>query len=65
MKAFWNNINKFPRFLIGVLIGFFLTTFYPVFKSLNNKKQLVLVSVLILTILYCTYIVLRLMLDIN
>lgn len=65
MQTFWNNILKFPRFLLGVFIGFFLTTFQPVFKSLNNRKQVVLIIVLNLTLLYFIYIVLRLMLDVN
>lgn len=65
MQTFWSNILKFPRFLLGVFIGFFLTTFQPIFKSLNNKKRAALILVLNLTLLYFIYIVLRLMLDIN
>nr|YP_009564939.1 hypothetical protein [Gelidium coulteri]YP_009565339.1 hypothetical protein [Gelidium sinicola]QBA96290.1 hypothetical protein [Gelidium coulteri]QBA96690.1 hypothetical protein [Gelidium sinicola] len=65
MQTFWNNILKFPRFLLGVFIGFFLTTFQPVFKSLDNKKKLVLIILSNLAVLYFIYIVLRLMLDIN
>nr|YP_009546647.1 hypothetical protein [Gelidium kathyanniae]AYO27995.1 hypothetical protein [Gelidium kathyanniae] len=65
MQTFWNNILKFPRFLLGVFIGFFLTTFQPVFKSLDNKKKLVFIILLNLAVLYFIYIVLRLMLDMN
>nr|YP_009565139.1 hypothetical protein [Gelidium galapagense]QBA96490.1 hypothetical protein [Gelidium galapagense] len=65
MQTFWNNILKFPRFLLGVFIGFFLTTFQPIFKSLDNKKKLVFIILSNLAVLYFIYIVLRLMLDIN
>nr|YP_009546424.1 hypothetical protein [Gelidium gabrielsonii]AYO27772.1 hypothetical protein [Gelidium gabrielsonii] len=65
MQTFWNNILKFPRFLLGVFIGFFLTTFQPVFKSLDNKKKLVFIILSNLAVLYFIYMVLRLMLDIN
>nr|ARW64228.1 hypothetical protein [Chondria sp. (in: red algae)] len=47
MLTFWENIYKFPRFLMGVLIGFFLTTFGPIFKQLKNKKSKI-VSIVIL-----------------
>nr|YP_010850901.1 hypothetical protein Ycf33 [Lophurella mutabilis]WGH13662.1 hypothetical protein Ycf33 [Lophurella mutabilis] len=39
MSNFWVNLYKFPRFLINVLIGFFLTTFQPIFKLLKNRKD--------------------------
>nr|YP_009244385.1 hypothetical protein Gvag_193 [Gelidium vagum]AMK96627.1 hypothetical protein Gvag_193 [Gelidium vagum] len=65
MQTFWNNILKFPRFLLGVFIGFFLTTFQPIFKSLDNKKKLALMTISNLAVLYFIYIVLRLMLEIS
>nr|YP_009315013.1 Hypothetical protein ycf33 [Scinaia undulata]SCW23468.1 Hypothetical protein ycf33 [Scinaia undulata] len=51
MYTFWQNISKFPKFIISVLLGFFLTTFYPVFKSLKNQKINYLSAILILLIL--------------
>nr|QJH88358.1 Ycf33 [Pterocladia lucida] len=65
MQTFWSNVNRFPRFLIGVIIGFFLTTFYPIFKSLKNKKQLIFINTLFLITLYLVYRTLILMLAIN
>nr|WGH12870.1 hypothetical protein Ycf33 [Echinothamnion sp.] len=50
MSNFWVNLYKFPRFLISVLMGFFLTTFQPVFKLLKNKKDKLL-FITILTII--------------
>lgn len=47
MSDFWVNLYKFPRFLIGVFVGFFLTTLQPIFKLLKNKNR---VSVFIATI---------------
>nr|UAD85671.1 hypothetical protein [Gracilaria edulis] len=39
MKKFWDNINKFPKFLLSVIIGFFLTTFQEIFESLKKKIE--------------------------
>nr|YP_009395252.1 hypothetical protein [Bryothamnion seaforthii]ARW64020.1 hypothetical protein [Bryothamnion seaforthii] len=44
MSDFWNNLYKFPRFLISVTIGFFLTTLQPIFKLLKNKKNIFIVG---------------------
>ena len=65
MQTFWSNIQKFPRFIIGVIIGFFLTTFYPIFQLLNTKKQNLLIYTFFLLVFYCIYIILKLMLDIK
>nr|YP_010986113.1 hypothetical protein NDC12_pgp105 [Polyopes affinis]WOL37031.1 hypothetical protein [Polyopes affinis] len=65
MNTFWKNIIKYPRFLISVLIGFFLTTLYPIFKLLARKKNrffAIIILSLLSTILYYT---IRLMLEIN
>ena len=47
MSDFWVNLYKFPRFLIGVFIGFFLTTFQPIFKLLKNKNRILVFGILI------------------
>nr|YP_010471044.1 hypothetical protein Ycf33 [Synarthrophyton patena]UVF62873.1 hypothetical protein Ycf33 [Synarthrophyton patena] len=65
MYIFWDNILKFPRFLISVLIGFFLTTFKPFFELLRDKKNRI---ILIITISFsCTLFlkILKLMLGLN
>nr|QCI09148.1 hypothetical protein [Inkyuleea mariana] len=65
MDTFWSNLNKFPRFLISVLIGFFLTTFQPIFELLQERnKRFISIMVLCLcfSILYKT---LKLMLALN
>ena len=47
MSDFWVNLYKFPRFLIGVFIGFFLTIFQPVFQLLKNKNRVIAFIVII------------------
>nr|QCI06061.1 hypothetical protein [Delesseria sanguinea] len=61
MYTFWNNLYKFPRFLIAVLIGFFLTTFRPIFKLLKNKKQKIIFIIITTTIIRIIYLVLKIM----
>nr|YP_009397518.1 hypothetical protein [Dasyclonium flaccidum]ARW66704.1 hypothetical protein [Dasyclonium flaccidum] len=55
MSNFWGNLYKFPRFLITVIIGFFLTTFKPIFKLLKSKKRKILFILIILIILIIIY----------
>ena len=62
MSTFWNNINKFPKFIISVFAGFFLTTVYPFFKLLKNKKTAIWTTIILGSILYLLYIILKLML---
>jgi ABC-type uncharacterized transport system permease subunit len=58
----WDYTNKFIRFFISVVIGFFLTTIYPIFKLLNNKKtKLIIILLLILGISFF-YTIIKLML---
>jgi len=65
MYIFWNNVIKFPRFFISVLLGFILTTFNTIIKLLNNPKKN-LVAIIIISFLYTLLIkTLKLMLAIN
>lgn len=58
MSDFWVNLYKFPRFLIGVFVGFFLTTFQPIFKLLKTKKRIVIFNIITtLTIGICYKII--------
>nr|ARW65051.1 hypothetical protein [Polysiphonia sertularioides] len=59
MSNFWINLYKFPRFLISVLIGFFLTTFKPVFKLLNNKRIMIIFLITLTFIVIVFYKILR------
>nr|YP_009326637.1 conserved hypothetical plastid protein Ycf33 [Membranoptera platyphylla]AMJ16894.1 conserved hypothetical plastid protein Ycf33 [Membranoptera platyphylla] len=59
--TFWNNLYKFPRFLIAVLVGFFLTTFQPIFKLLKNKKYKLIFIVITITIIRIIYLILKIM----
>nr|YP_009122134.1 hypothetical protein [Vertebrata lanosa]AJH65892.1 hypothetical protein [Vertebrata lanosa] len=51
MSNFWVNLYKFPRFLVGVFLGFFLTTFQPIFKLLKNKKRVIIFTIIMLAII--------------
>nr|QCI04130.1 hypothetical protein [Antithamnionella ternifolia] len=63
MNNFKNNIYKFPRFLISVFLGFFLTTLKPIFKSSKKKYIIIKISIICLTV-YTIYIVLKNMLGV-
>lgn len=65
MNNLLDNIYKFPRFLISIILGFFLTTFQPIFKLLKNKKINKFIIIVIVIILTSIYVTLRLMLSIN
>nr|ARW60683.1 hypothetical protein [Polysiphonia sp.] len=60
MSNFWVNLYKFPRFLTNVLLGFFLTTFKPIFKLLKNKNNIVLFTIILASItMLCYRIILK------
>nr|YP_009393596.1 hypothetical protein [Bostrychia simpliciuscula]ARW62158.1 hypothetical protein [Bostrychia simpliciuscula] len=61
MSNFWNNLCKFPRFLTSVLVGFFLTTFKPVFKLLKNKKRKIIFIIATAIIIRTSHKILMLM----
>lgn len=57
MYSFWKNIYKFPRFLIAILLGFFLVTLKPIFRLLKSKKNVVITIIGIITILMTLYLI--------
>nr|YP_009944667.1 hypothetical protein [Osmundea sinicola]QFR99961.1 hypothetical protein [Osmundea sinicola] len=59
MSSFWQNLDKFPRFLISVLIGFFLTTFRVFFKQLKNKKNKINIGIITVFFIAIVYNILR------
>nr|YP_010851297.1 hypothetical protein Ycf33 [Aphanocladia delicatula]WGH14254.1 hypothetical protein Ycf33 [Aphanocladia delicatula] len=63
MSNFWVNLYKFPRFLISVLIGFFLTTFQPVFKLLKNKRSILLFIILLIIMMVLFYRIIQIITD--
>nr|BBI37201.1 Conserved hypothetical plastid protein [Palmaria palmata] len=62
MYNFWENIIKFPQFIISVFVGFFLTTIYPILKLLKNKRTSYLIGITIALVFLLIYITLKLML---
>nr|WMP11915.1 Ycf33 [Laurencia australis]WMP12127.1 Ycf33 [Laurencia australis] len=59
MSSFWENLDKFPRFLISVLIGFFLTTFKAFFKQLKSTKSKISLILIITIIIITTHTIIR------
>lgn len=65
MNTFWTNIIKFPKFLISVIIGFFLTTLNPIFELLKDKKKRIILTTISFLLIVSIYKTLRLILGIN
>nr|YP_009346783.1 hypothetical protein [Gracilaria firma]APR74318.1 hypothetical protein [Gracilaria firma] len=65
MNKFWYNINKFLRFIISVIAGFFLTTFYTIFELLKQKNKRLTTSIIIITFIGFITIILRQMLGVR
>ncbi len=61
MSDFWVNLYKFPRFLTSVLIGFFLTTFQPLFKLLKNKNNRLIFSIILVSFIVLFYKIIQIM----
>nr|YP_009395866.1 hypothetical protein [Herposiphonia versicolor]ARW64846.1 hypothetical protein [Herposiphonia versicolor] len=61
MSNFWVNLYKFPRFLTSVFIGFFLTTFQPIFKLLKNKNNIVLFTIITISLISLFYKIIKIM----
>nr|YP_010951827.1 Ycf33 [Laurencia elata]WMP12766.1 Ycf33 [Laurencia elata] len=59
MSSFWENLDKFPRFLISVLVGFFLTTFKTFFKQLRSTKSTISLMVILTIIIITTYTIIK------
>nr|YP_009297860.1 hypothetical protein Kuma_160 [Kumanoa americana]AOM67594.1 hypothetical protein Kuma_160 [Kumanoa americana] len=58
----WKNFSQFIKFLISVLVGFFLTTFYSIFKLSKNQKIRWGIYLLITTMIVFLYYTLKFML---
>ncbi|MBD2344983.1 DUF751 family protein [Anabaena subtropica] len=42
--GFWDNVFRYPRYLISIVLGIFLNTFEPLFPLL--KRPITLIAVL-------------------
>nr|QCI08812.1 hypothetical protein [Sphondylothamnion multifidum] len=65
MHNFWDNIYKFPRFLLATFLGFFLTTFQPIFKLLKNTKTTIIITTTITIIIVNLCVLIKLMLGLK
>nr|ARW68783.1 hypothetical protein [Palisada sp.] len=59
MSGFWQNLYKFPRFLISVLAGFFLTTFSSIFKQLKTTKSKISLITIITIMIIIMYTIIK------
>nr|YP_010937744.1 hypothetical protein Ycf33 [Palisada intermedia]WKW95773.1 hypothetical protein Ycf33 [Palisada intermedia] len=59
MSSFWENLDKFPRFLISVLVGFFLTTFKTFFKQFKSTKSKTTLTVILTIIIITLYTIIK------
>ena len=59
MSNFWQNLDKFPRFLISVTIGFFLTTLRGFFKQLKNKKEKKIITIIPIIFIVIVYTIIK------
>jgi len=59
MSSFWENLDKFPRFLISVLVGFFLTTFKAFFKQFKSIKSKITLMIILTIIIIATYTIIK------
>nr|YP_063569.1 conserved hypothetical plastid protein [Gracilaria tenuistipitata var. liui]AAT79644.1 conserved hypothetical plastid protein [Gracilaria tenuistipitata var. liui] len=65
MNKFWHNLRKFPKFLLSVIAGFFLTTFYTIFELLKEKNKRLTITIIMILIIDIIIMILKRMLDIN
>lgn len=65
MYNFWDNIDKFPRFLIATFLGFFLTTLEPISKLLKNKKTNIIITIILIIICLLLYLTIKKMLGLK
>ena len=65
MYTSWNNILKFPKFFISVILGLFLIIFKPFFELLQ-KPQYSFIVIITISILFLFLLkILKLMLVLN
>nr|YP_009511127.1 hypothetical protein [Hydropuntia rangiferina]AXI96800.1 hypothetical protein [Hydropuntia rangiferina]UAD87481.1 hypothetical protein [Hydropuntia rangiferina] len=65
MAKFWDNINKFPKFILSVIIGFFLTTFHEIFELFKKRNKREIIIITIITLISVITLILRQMMGIN
>ena len=61
MNDFWDNLSRYPRFLISSLVGLILVILAPFRNLFKIKKFRILVPILILLILLALYNIIVLM----
>ncbi len=63
--GFWDNVLRYPRYLITIILGIFLNTFEPLFPLLKRPVTLIaLVGLLFGSLAFITF-TLRAMLGLN
>ena len=55
MNDFWNNVSRYPRFLISSLAGLILVILAPLKNLLKIKKFRILVPIFIILVIVLVY----------
>ena len=58
MNDFWNNVSRYPRFLISSLAGLILVILAPLKNLLKIKKFRILVPIFIILVIVLIYTIL-------
>ena len=59
MNDFWNNISRYPRFLISSLVGLILVILRPLRNLFKIKKFRIIVPIIFLLSVVILYVILR------
>lgn len=65
MTNFWQNLKRFPTFIISVLIGLVVVIITPIIKRNNPKKSQNLLLILFFILIISISFTLKTMLQLN
>lgn len=62
MGIWWGDINKLFKFIVSTFLGFFLITLNFIFGLSKNNTMRLLIAIILISILYYLYNIIKLML---
>nr|WDA98787.1 ORF47 [Sciadococcus taiwanensis] len=65
MTNFWQNLKRFPKFIISVIIGLITVIMNPIIQRSNSSQTQALLFILSLIILTGAFFTLKAMLQLN
>ncbi|MBW4669577.1 MAG: DUF751 family protein [Cyanomargarita calcarea GSE-NOS-MK-12-04C] len=63
--GFWDNVSRYPRYLITIVLGIFLNTFEPFLPFLKRPVTLVALVGLLVGVFFFVTLTLRAMLGLS